>query len=115
MAASALPARAIPVITIKTAESAAQLFCPANKASEAIVIISASVLKNLHTIQCPQGAFQVRLREMKLEDPGHAVANIDPPKGHAKVFDCDSKFDIGQTMVAFNCLRSSLESSDHAQ
>ena len=115
MAASALPAKAGTVVTITTAKSAAQLFCPANKASEAVVIISTSVLKNLTSIQCPQGEFRVRLREMKQEDPGHAVANIDPPKGAAKAFDCDSKFDIGQKMVALNCLRSSLESSDHTR
>ena len=113
MSAIALPASAGSVVTITSAKTAAQLFCPANTASEAVVIFSASALKNLTSIQCPQGEFRVRLRELKQEDPGHMTANIDPPKGASKAFDCDSKFDIGQKMVAFNCLRSSLESIDH--
>jgi hypothetical protein len=115
MAMSVLPANAGSVVTITSAQTAAQLFCSANMASEAIVIIAASTLKDLTSIKCPQGDFRVRLREMKQEDPGHIIANIDPPKGAAKAFDCDSKFDIGQKMVAFNCLRSSLEAKDHTR
>lgn len=111
--AGSLPVVATPVVRIESVQSAAKLFCQANQSTEAVVIISTTALKSLKAIRCPLGEFQVRVRELNQEDPGHAVANIDPPKGVASAFDCDAKYDIGQSVVAFNCLRSSLESTDH--
>ena len=77
-----------------------------------IIIASMDLLKSTPYVECPSGNAAIRFSEDP-KDPGHALVNIDPPKGSGKGLDCDAKADIGLSFVALNCLEASMEAKQH--
>ena len=77
-----------------------------------IIIGSMDLLKSTPYVECPNGQATIRFSEDP-KDPGHALVNIDPPKGNSKGLDCDAKADIGLSFIALNCLEASMEAKQH--
>lgn len=107
-----LAASGQPVSQAASFEEFSKQFCSAKRDAPHVFVVPSAVFSENKSVKCEDGESQFRMSEPS-SDPGHAVFNIDPPKGSKASFDCDGKADIGMKTVAINCFPVSMETKSH--